>query len=50
MAAIVAQAFIDGYILKFGTPSIITRYRGAQFESSLWHQLTQLLIILVLMD
>ena len=38
-----AQAFIDGWISRFGTPSSITTDRGAQFESSLWRQLTQLL-------
>lgn len=42
-AVTVAQAFIDGWISRFGTPSVITTDRGAQFESSLWHQLTQLL-------
>ena len=38
-----AQAFIDGWISRFGTPSSITTNHGAQFESSVWHQLTQLL-------
>ena len=42
-APTVAQAFIDGWISRFGTPSSITTDRGAQFESSLWRQLTQLL-------
>ena len=42
-APTVAQAFIDGWISRFGTPSTITTDRGAQFESSLWRQLTQLL-------
>ena len=38
-----AQAFIEGWIPRFGTPSVITTDRGAQFESSLWQQLTQTL-------
>ena len=42
-APTVAQAFIDGWISRFGIPSSITTDRGAQFESSLWCQLTQLL-------
>ena len=42
-AATVAQAFIDGWVSRFGTPSVITTDRGVQFESSLWQQLTQLL-------
>ena len=42
-AATVVQAFIDGSVLRFGTPSIVTTDRGTQFESSLWYQLTQFL-------
>ena len=42
-ASTVAQAFVDGWISRFGTPSSITTDRGAQFESSLWRELTQLL-------
>ena len=42
-APTVAQAFIDGWISRFGTPSVITTDRGAQFESALWQQLTQTL-------
>ena len=42
-ASTVAQAFVDGWISRFGTPSSITTDRGAQFESSLWHEVTQLL-------
>ena len=42
-ASTVAQAFVDGWISRFGTPSSITTDRGAQFECSLWRELTQLL-------
>ena len=34
----VAQAFISGWIGRFGVPSTITTDRGQQFESTLWTQ------------
>ena len=39
----VAEAFITGWIARFGTPSTITTDRGRQFESTLWTELTNLL-------
>ena len=42
-AQTVAEAFVGGWISRFGTPSTITTDRGRQFESALWSQLTQLL-------
>ena len=39
----VAEAFITGWIARFGTPSTITTDRGRQFESALWTELTNLL-------
>ena len=39
----VAEAFISGWVAKFGVPSTITTDRGQQFESALWTQLMQLL-------
>ena len=39
----VAQAFISGWIARFGVPSTITMDRGQQFESTLWTQLMTLL-------
>ena len=42
-AITVAQAFISGWIARFGVPSTITTDRGQQFESALWTQLMQLL-------
>ena len=35
-AETVADAFFNGWIAQFGTPSTITTDRGAQFESKLW--------------
>ena len=42
-AEAVAQAFVHGWIARFGVPSTITTDRGPQFESALWAQLTRLL-------
>ena len=42
-AETVAQAFVSGWIARFGVPSTITTDRGAQFESSLWTELMRLL-------
>ncbi len=39
----VAQAFISGWIARFGAPSTIITDRGRQFESNLWKALTDLL-------
>ena len=42
-AETVAEAFVKGWIARFGTPSTVTTDRGRQFESTLWTQLTHLL-------
>ena len=39
----VAQAFVTGWISRYGVPSTITTDRGQQFESALWTQLMRLL-------
>ena len=39
------QALFTGWIARFGVPSVITSDRGAQFTSSLWASLCQLLNI-----
>ena len=39
----VAEAFVCGWIARFGTPSTVTTDRGRQFESALWTHLMQLL-------
>ena len=38
-----AQAFVNGWVSRFGVPSTITTDRGQQFESNLWKQLMCLL-------
>ncbi|XP_065892772.1 mucin-3A-like [Dysidea avara] len=40
-AETVVQAFISGWISRFGVPSTVTTDRGSQFESALWKQLKQ---------
>lgn len=42
-AETVAKAFVARWIATFGTPATITTDRGAQFESTLFHELTLLL-------
>lgn len=39
----VAQAFVNGWISRFGVPSTINTDQGQQFESTLWTHLMQLL-------
>ena len=39
----VAQAFVNGWISRFGVPTTITTDRSQQFESALWTQLMHLL-------
>ena len=37
------QAFLSGWVSRFGIPSLIAIDRGVQFESALWQNLMQLL-------
>ena len=39
----VAQAFISGWIARFGVPTTVTTDRGSQFESTLWQYLNSTL-------
>ena len=39
----IARAFVENWISRFGSPSTITTDRGAQFESSLFFELTKIL-------
>ncbi|KAI2646555.1 Gag-Pol polyprotein [Labeo rohita] len=39
----VAQAFIDTWVARFGTPSDITSDRGPQFTSELWAEIARVL-------
>ena len=57
-AEAVTQAFLTGWVARFGVPSTIVTDQGRQFESKLWEVLTtflgvkqpvQLFIILSLM-
>jgi len=41
-AATVARAFYEGWICRFGTPLRVTTDQGRQFESHLFHQLSEL--------
>ena len=43
MAEAVAQAFLSGWISRFGVPSTIVTDRGRQFKSQLWNALMELL-------
>lgn len=38
-ASTVAQAFLDGWVARFGVPETLTSDRGGQFESALWQSL-----------
>ena len=42
-AETVAQAFINTWVARFGTPTTVTTDRGGQFESHLWQAFTRLL-------
>ena len=42
-ATSVAQAFVFGWVSRFGVPSVLTMDRGRQFESNLLRELTCLL-------
>ncbi len=42
-AAMVARAFVAGWVASFGTPRTVTTDRGPQFESALWKEIMGLL-------
>ena len=42
-ALIVVQAFVSGWVARFGTSATNTTDRSAQFESALWYELLHLL-------
>ena len=42
-ASTVAEAFIHGWVARFGVPTSIITDRGSQFESDLWERLMRLL-------
>ena len=39
----VAQAFLQGWVARFGTPNTVTTDRGRQFEANLWNDLMKVL-------
>ena len=42
-AVCVVEAFVSGWIARFGIPSTIITNRGGQFESGVWIQFAHLL-------
>ncbi len=40
-----ANALFQGWVSRFGVPAVLTSYRGAQFTSSMWAALCNLLNI-----
>ena len=43
MAEAVANAFVAGWVARFGVPSVVTTDRGVEFQSHPWQQLLWLL-------